>query len=189
MELEIIFWVFTKLSLKYGQKWTSILTDDPEIRDAFAREWAEELSGLSHELIKYGVSRCSMAYPDWPPTVGQFRNICKPDPASLGIPSTDAAWFEICSENIHYSHGVVLAARNDPRCDIFNWRLLSREKGKALFALIYEEYINRALQGEEFKIPTMVEDKVGRPVTKTEMSEIEVEGFNALNGILRYRKK
>ena len=40
--------------------------------------WRTGLEGFSGEQIGAGLKRCLDAHPDWPPTLGQFRQLCRP---------------------------------------------------------------------------------------------------------------
>ena len=46
--------------------------------------WQTGLAGLSGEQIKAGLNRTLDTYPDWPPTLGQFKALCR-------VPATPAA--------------------------------------------------------------------------------------------------
>ena len=40
--------------------------------------WRSGLEGYSGEQIKRALDRMLDIHPDWPPTLGQFRQLCKP---------------------------------------------------------------------------------------------------------------
>lgn len=127
--------------------------------------------------IKQGLDQCVSQYPDWPPTIGQFMRLCEVDAADYGLPDASDAWSQICIEGQRYSHGVVLAVRSDPRCDVFNWRLLPMEKGLKKFAPIYREYVNRAIGGEVFDLPIQIEDKRREALTPEEKKKAAATYF------------
>jgi hypothetical protein len=74
--------VFAVMLVKYTYKWTGSFPDLGEkesvlfIDDA-KKIWSNELSGLSPLQIKQGLDTSTDAYPEWPPTVGQFKALCK----------------------------------------------------------------------------------------------------------------
>ena len=92
--------VFAKLVIKYGHKWASLYPDE-EIYAEAKKDWSVELGGISLEQIKYALDIVVDNYPEWPPTVGQFKQLCKlseiePDYVPLKLdnpakPETDAA--------------------------------------------------------------------------------------------------
>jgi len=40
-------------------------------------EWTHALGDLSAEQIRYGLSRLESAHPKYPPTLFEFRNLCR----------------------------------------------------------------------------------------------------------------
>lgn len=168
----------------YGQRWTSQFTDDIGLRLA-QEQWSKMLSGFSMDQIKAGLDRCVDDHPKWPPTIGEFKQLCKTNPADFGLPSVSDAWSQLCIEGQQLSHGVVLAARNDPRCDVYNWRMLPMDKGVKAFEPIYLEYVGRCVAGEQFSLPVMLEDKQGRPVTWSERKEHASKYLSKLSEALR----
>jgi hypothetical protein len=40
-------------------------------------EWADAISDLSDEQVEHGIRAARDEYPDWPPTIGQFRALCR----------------------------------------------------------------------------------------------------------------
>lgn len=60
----------------YGQKWTSLITDEGTLH-AMELIWGKVLSKVDPAQIKVSLDRLPDEYPDWPPTVGQFRAVCK----------------------------------------------------------------------------------------------------------------
>lgn len=130
--------------------------------------WAKELAGLSADELLYGYHRCTEKFPRFPPLAHEFRGICAVDPSDIGLPPLHEAWGQVSSEGRPFTHGVVLAAAQDPDCDTWNWRNLPLGRGAEMFEPIYARYITRFMQGEVFELPTMLEDKQDKPVTKEE---------------------
>ena len=68
--------LFSRLASAYGNRMTTMWGDCPQadIIDA----WRTGLEGFSGEQIAAGLRRCLDAHPDWPPTLGEFRALCRP---------------------------------------------------------------------------------------------------------------
>ena len=68
----------------YGQKWTALF-QGPEAIESWRITWMQGLLGFSGEQLRHGVEALAKAYPEWPPTMGQFRELCwiPPKPAKL----------------------------------------------------------------------------------------------------------
>ena len=61
--------LWEKMSRTYGNKWTSIAESDDGT-------WLDGLRGLTKQQLRAGYERCLSRYPDWPPTLPQFRQLC-----------------------------------------------------------------------------------------------------------------
>jgi len=59
------------MQARYLQKWSGAIAGIEEIA---IQEWAEVLSGLDGDQIKYGLHYLPS---DWPPTAMEFRDLCK----------------------------------------------------------------------------------------------------------------
>lgn len=68
--------IWAVMSEMYAQKWTSHYGEI----DAH-NIWIKTLSAVSTDAIKNALEACLIAYPDWPPTLPQFRFLC------LGFPT------------------------------------------------------------------------------------------------------
>lgn len=160
---------FAVMSGIYGRAWTSQFADDLSLQLA-KEQWAKHLGEFDMGQIKSALDRVVDHHPKWPPTIGEFKILCRPDPAEHGLPSVIDAWSEICRADAatggKYSHGIVLAARNDPRCDAYNWRMLPLDQGQRRFEPIYLEYVSRAMAGEQFEVPDMIEHKPAKPMNR-----------------------
>ncbi len=139
----------------------------------------------SFDQVRQGLLRASREGKPFLPSVGQFIAWCYPDPADFGLPTVADAWNQVVHERAHYTHGAVLAARNDVRCDVYNWRQMQADRALKLFEPIYLEYIARVVGGEEFPMPVMIEDRQGRPVTREEYRAIARKHFKALRAALK----
>lgn len=70
----VVVGIFKKFQVRYLHKWTSAID---EVEDVAVNEWAIELRGLSPDEIQRGLD----FLPDgWPPTAGEFRNLCIGEP-------------------------------------------------------------------------------------------------------------
>ena len=145
------------MALIYGQKWISMYRDE-DVQVEAERLWASGLSGIDLGRIKGALERCPDEYPSWPPTLGEFIEMCKLSAADVGLPTLQQAWAEIAAEHGQYSHGAVLAMRRDPRCHWWDWRLLPAQQAERRFEPIYRDYLRRVQAGEQFHLPEMVED-------------------------------
>ena len=179
------------MALMYGHKFMS-LYGDVDVKIEAEREWGRNLSDFSLDDIKRGLDKCVDEHPSWPPTIGEFKALCRLNPTELGLPTTTQAWSEIANgrrdfstQQVEYSHGIILAVRNDIRCDVYNWRLLSAEKSLKLFTPIYNEYVKRAQAGEVFELPIMIENKKDRPVTREECKVYADKHMDELKEALR----
>ena len=177
----------------YGHKFTSIYSDG-DIQFEGEREWGRSLAGYSMDDIKRGLDKCVDEHPSWPPTIGEFKQLCKPDAKEFGLPDSATAWNEILNARRVsefgespwiFSHGIILAVRNDPKCDVFNWRLLPVDQSNKKFNPIYDEYLKRAMNGEEFALPVMIENKKNRPVTKAEHKEFAEKHLAGLKAVVK----
>lgn len=59
----------------YGQKWTSLF-QGAEAVESWRVTWGSAMAGFTSEQWKHGVDSVARAYPEWPPTLGQFRELC-----------------------------------------------------------------------------------------------------------------
>lgn len=62
--------------IKYTNKWASQFPDE-EFIDEAKKVWAMDLSMLSADQLKIGLDTAIDKYPTWPPTVGEFKALCK----------------------------------------------------------------------------------------------------------------
>jgi hypothetical protein len=73
--------LFARLSAIYGNRMTTMWGDCPkaDIMDA----WRDGLRGFSAERIKYGLEHVARQHPQWPPTLGEFMEVCGPAAITL----------------------------------------------------------------------------------------------------------
>jgi len=67
--------VFAVLTAIYGQKWTSLIIDEQMLVD-MQKVWAYHLRDITVAEIKVALDKVPKDYPTWPPTVGEFMELC-----------------------------------------------------------------------------------------------------------------
>lgn len=67
--------LFEWFGAKYGHRWTSLITDDGTM-ELLVRSWAEDLAGIPDDAMRAAIQKCPTEFPDWPPTSGQFKQLC-----------------------------------------------------------------------------------------------------------------
>lgn len=75
LDEELVVRIFAYMQAKYTHKWSSQIPDDG-MYELMKKCWAEDLATVPREFIKQALSLCSKEYPEWPPTVGQFKQLC-----------------------------------------------------------------------------------------------------------------
>jgi len=68
--------LFAVLTAVYGQKWTSLVIDEQMLND-MQQVWGHHLRDVDLDQMKTALDRLPTEYPNWPPTVGQFLELCK----------------------------------------------------------------------------------------------------------------
>jgi hypothetical protein len=68
--------VFAVMLIKYTHKWASQFPDE-EFIDEAKKVWARDLTDLTNDQIKQGLDTMTGKYPSWPPTIGEFKALCK----------------------------------------------------------------------------------------------------------------
>lgn len=85
LDEQIVLRIFAYLQAKYTHKWSSQVPD-AEMMELMKACWAEDLRGLPNEAIRQALVSCTREYPEWPPTVGQFRELCMVGRDPITIP-------------------------------------------------------------------------------------------------------
>jgi hypothetical protein len=78
----------------YGHRWTAQYGHPPAPGrpEHFALAvWARGLAGRSPRELEVGLGRVERGERAWPPTLPEFRALCRPLPADFGLPEPDAA--------------------------------------------------------------------------------------------------
>ena len=68
--------LFGALHALYGHKWSSLIVDD-DMLNTMMNAWGHTLADIEPQTIKTVMDKLPMEYPNWPPTVGQFLELCK----------------------------------------------------------------------------------------------------------------
>lgn len=68
--------LFAVLGATYGHRFTSLITDD-ETLDAMYQIWWALIGKYDVDTIKLALDRMAVEFTNWPPTAGQFAEICK----------------------------------------------------------------------------------------------------------------
>jgi len=66
--------LFLKFTVAYGRLWTANIEN---IEEQMVDEWTQALGDLSAEQIRYGLAQLERAHPKYPPTLFEFRNLCR----------------------------------------------------------------------------------------------------------------
>ena len=66
--------LFLKFTVAYGRLWTANIEN---IEEQVVDEWTHALGDLSAEQIRYGLAQLERAHPKYPPTLFEFRNLCR----------------------------------------------------------------------------------------------------------------
>ncbi len=72
---KLVIKLFAVMAAMYGQKWSSQITDSGTM-GLMRNVWAKHLGGLSGDDIARGLDECVKDYKSWPPTIGEFLDIC-----------------------------------------------------------------------------------------------------------------
>lgn len=75
LDAKLVIKLFAVMSVMYGQKWSSQITDSGTM-SLMRNVWAKHLYGLSGEDVARGLDECVKDYKSWPPTIGEFLDIC-----------------------------------------------------------------------------------------------------------------
>lgn len=71
---QIIDRIWTRMAEIYGHKWTSNFGDHDH-----DDTWARALADLSNDDLKRGLAGCLYRPDAWPPSLPEFRALCKPE--------------------------------------------------------------------------------------------------------------
>lgn len=92
---------FARMEHLYGHRWTGTYgkaTNDTNEPTLSAKQWRGDLSGFAKETIRAAMATCETEFQDWPPTVPQFKALCrasapaKADPRNAAMLTANAAF-------------------------------------------------------------------------------------------------
>ncbi len=66
-----------RMTAIYGQKFSSLFPDVEAARE-WRETWAIALADLTGDQIAMGLDKLMKGAHEWPPTTGEFRDLCKP---------------------------------------------------------------------------------------------------------------
>lgn len=69
--------ILTRMALNYGHRWP-LSTASSQLYDMAVAEWADATADFSDEEIQRGIRAMRDECPEWPPTIGEFRALCRP---------------------------------------------------------------------------------------------------------------
>lgn len=80
---------FARMEHLYGHRWAGqygkALNDHGKLTLS-ARQWAADLAGFDTQQIRAALQACETEHQDWPPTVPQFKALCRGAPAAKADP-------------------------------------------------------------------------------------------------------
>ena len=77
--------LFLKLKAIFLNRWTTQFHSPTDV-DLAKQEWAKGLSGFSADEIERALDACRTSQRDWPPSIGQFRELARPRAAPCHKP-------------------------------------------------------------------------------------------------------
>lgn len=79
MELAWIDRIWSRFSATYAHKFVSLFQTEGSV-EIWRASWAAGLTGVTAEQIKYALEKMLDHYAEWPPGLGQFRQLCQESP-------------------------------------------------------------------------------------------------------------
>jgi len=149
----------------YGHRFTSAYGDNP------SQGWELALTGLTPEMIGNGLKRMAKEsrFSEWPPTALEFRRLCLPTAAELGLPDDGEAYRQAFGLNAQRHPAVVYALRNfDSAYD------LRREKepvAKKMWTQAWAETVDYVAGGGELPEPEKKIEEKNTPATEAKAKQ------------------
>lgn len=112
--------------------------------------WAAGLAGLSNDDLARGIRKCGK----WMPSLPEFRDMCLPSAADLGMPEKNAAYL-MAVQNDWSAHPAVYAAASE----VGLWDLANKAERdvKPRFFRAYDALIGAARAGQVIGYPVAAE--------------------------------
>lgn len=158
--------LWTRMEEIYPHRWSSKLGEPGS--SAF-ETWRQGLAGMTPPQIARGLQQCIERHDSWPPSLPEFRGLCRPSPQALELPTPEAA-FRMASQqqpDWRQWHPIVFHARQA----VGAYDLIHRPEAYTWprFKTIYGELVEQALQGATFRYPETVFPRLThtKPVRRT----------------------
>lgn len=163
---ETVAQIFLRFQAIFGTRWTANIPDE-DTESLMLAEWSNQLGGLDDQQIQRGFDRLAErkgrdAY--WPPSALEFRELCLPTCAELGIPETEEAYRRAIHRDYGYPEVYFTAQRV--------WHHLTQSRAELArrhFAQEYGQIIRDRRRGKTFEWPdamqtdNTLEDKPTEP--------------------------
>ena len=145
---ELVALIWRRMIILYDSKFTSKMglgIDDNGFLTEAASVWGDELSGVELPDLKHGFSQLRLNYPDWPPSVLEFRSLCLSGKL-VGVPGLDEIVSILVTVSVRqgslsarYKHPLALSISKS--VDMFALRTASTVIAKSIVKPIYENYM------------------------------------------------
>ena len=126
----------------YGHRWTSAYGSTP------VDGWGMCVSGLEPEQIRAGLKKMVVnpEYQKWPPAALEFRALCLPTEADLGLPTLNEAFNQAVGNRGEKHPAVIHTLR---QTDAFALRRMPAADALKVFAPIWAETVRMVAAGGE----------------------------------------
>lgn len=114
--------------------------------------WASALAGMSVDDLHRGIRGCS-AGSKWLPTLPEFRDLCLPSPADLGLPDPDDAYVLAASGSL--DHPAVHAAATT--VGLWAMKTGAERETRPKFIAAYARLLAALRAGAELDAPPKIE--------------------------------
>lgn len=129
-------WLWTKFSELYGQKFTSIYGAETDASSL----WFQVLSGVTKQDIEKGFNKLIEQGSVWPPSIPEFRDMCKPSDEELGLPMERRAFMDAVNwKNITHQEKNKAVYYAISLIDIFSFQRLTSDKAEKVFRIAWGE--------------------------------------------------
>lgn len=130
----------------YSHSWVSSYGTDP------TPEWEMAIRDCSREMIKRGLDRCVQEFKSWPPNPIEFRSLCYPTMAELGLPSEEQA-FQQAVGNVPDRHPAVIFTLRNMGSESFRLRRTDEKASRAMFNNQWVQTVQFMSDGGELPEP------------------------------------
>lgn len=138
----------------FGHRWISSYGES-DVDDI----WARGLAGLTAEDIGRGVRACVDLRMDWPPSMPEFRGLCLPTDAELGLPSIELAYRAAARLDWSLHPAVYVAAK---AVGTYRMRNDAEAVTRPKFSKAWADVVERVRRGEVIEQPVQDVPRLGR---------------------------